>query len=181
MDCGYFGNKTAAERKAVFPFSVAKKVVLVAFPHYIDAIGDGSNGSSIDSLQFAKFFKIKETLQLPEKEAYYITEKIELSQDQINDLSNLMLNYKVKNKAKTLALNRVTCYSPRNAILFLDENDKVFSFVEICFECVQFYQQPTETIPDFNILCQIDECGKMIGLFKSFFKNNGIHYGVDER
>ncbi len=27
------------------------------------------------------------------------------------------------------------CYFPRNAILFFDENDKVFEYLEICFEC----------------------------------------------
>jgi len=27
------------------------------------------------------------------------------------------------------------CYYPRNAILFFDENDKPFEYIEICFEC----------------------------------------------
>lgn len=177
--CGYFGKKTVAERNKTFPFSEAKKIILVGFPSP-RGIYEDKNGNQIpvDSLDFSKS-KIKEVVALPSGiQKYIVTEKVELNESQINELSNLLLNYTLNRKPKTVFA--VNCYEPRNAILFLDENDKIISYIEVCFECNQFYQMPKETITDFNILCKVEECSHMIGFFKDFFKKAGIKQGVEQ-
>jgi len=59
---------------------------------------------------------------------------------QVDTLTDLTYNYgfklKYKSKRKVYFIGRLTqCYNPRNAILFLDKNNNVFEFIEICFEC----------------------------------------------
>ncbi len=66
----------------------------------------------------------------------------------------------------------------RNAILFLDANDKILSYIEICFECHRFIQMPKETIINFNLFSVLEESFKMIDLVKDFMKINGIKYGI---
>lgn len=185
IECGYYGNKTIEERNKIFPFNKTKKIVLVAFPApNMIVVNEDSSEEKIDSLSLSKMgFKITETINLPSKnniKEYNITEKIELNSIQINELSNLVINYKIKKNYKGITIRGGGCFFPRNAILFLDEKDKIVSYIEICFECIQFYQMPEVTIPNFNILCQMDECSDMIGLFKTFFKSSGIKYGVEK-
>jgi hypothetical protein len=47
---------------------------------------------------------------------------------------------------------------------------------EICFECGQYR---CYTLDSRGYLSNIGECGELYGLFKDFFKKNGIRYGVD--
>lgn len=178
VECGFFGKKTIEERNKIFPFSVAKKVVLVAFPSPLMIMDDDlNNRMTYDSLSLSKGFRIIESAILPKKgEKYFLTEKIELNQIQINELSNLLINYKMTREPEFLSL--VGCYIPRNAILFTDDNGKVITYIEICFQCNQFYQLPMETIPDFNTLCKVEECFGMVGLIKDFFQKASVHYGV---
>lgn len=183
VECGYFGKMTVEQRNAAFPFNQAKKVVLVAYSPNGVHIDEDGNDIKLDSLAVSKFAKVIEVVDLPSKNLNYIvTEKVALNQIQIEELSNLMLNYKIKKVSKGgLLVSPVGCYEPRNAIIFYDKGEKIVSYVEICFECHQFVQQPTETIQHFNVLGMVEECGQMIELFKDFFKKSGIHYGVDAR
>ena len=44
------------------------------------------------------------------------------------------------------------CFFPRNAVLFYDENDKVFEILEICFECDRI-QFNSEKSLEINAMC----------------------------
>lgn len=180
LECGYFGKKTIEQRNKIFPFSEAKKVILVAYPSpYSIIIGEDGKHITIDSLYLSPQFKVIKHIDLPQSATqYFITEKIELNPTQINELSNLLVNYKIKKNNQNIGIVSIGCYEPRNAILFTDENDKVISTIEICFQCDQFYQLPEETIPNFNTLCKIEECFGMVNLIKDFFQKTGIQYGV---
>ncbi|WP_344817391.1 hypothetical protein [Flavobacterium cheonanense] len=182
---GLYGKKTVEERRATFPFSDAKKVLLVAFPNPINSIVE-VDGVLItnDSLKLINMhFNIIKSFELPErKNKYYATEIVQLNQNQIDSLSNILINYKLKkDKFKEHSIFASGCYTPRNAILFLDANDKILSYIEICFECHRFIQMPKETIINFNLFSMLEESFKMIDLIKEFMKTNGLKYGVLEK
>lgn len=180
---GLYGKKTIEERKATIPFSEAKKVLLVAFPspNQLEVDEEG-NELTIDSLNLIRLkYNIIKSFELPEKHLkYFATEVVELNQKQIDSLSHILLNYKLKKDKlpKEIAFFAIGCYTPRNAILFLDSNDKILSYIEICFECHQFYQLPKETIINFNLFSNLEESFKMIDLIKDFMKVNGIKFGI---
>lgn len=180
---GLYGKKSVEERRATFPFSEAKKVVLVAFPSpftvFEDEEDDMLKKDSVDIVDWG--LNVVKTFKLPERETKYIAiEMIELDQNQIDSLSHILINYKLKNDKlpDNYEVYGVGCYQPRNAILFLDSNEIVISYIEICFECIQFYQIPKETIPNFNKFSSLNESNNMIGMIKKVFNSNGIKYGI---
>jgi hypothetical protein len=63
------------------------------------------------------------------------------------------------------------CYNPRNAILFLDRNGKVFESIEICFEC-----QKTKESSEKILFGQMRD--EKMNMLKQFFKSAGIVYGI---
>lgn len=69
---------------------------------------------------------------------------------EIFKLSKLL--YNTCGKFTTNVRRISTCFFPRNAVLFYDENDKVFDFLEICFQCegVEFYSEKSIAI---NNMC----------------------------
>lgn len=181
MEWGFFGKKTVAQRNATFPFKDAKKVVLVAYPSpngvYVDENRDAHPGLS-ESFKNDPHNYIT-IVKLPKGAKYYVTESATLPQSEIDKLSNVLLNYTVKTPSDMV--EPINChYEPSNAILFLDKDEKVISYIEIYFECEQFYQFPQTTIPYFDVLCLWDGHEKMVGLIKDIFKNAGIKRGVEE-
>jgi hypothetical protein len=182
---GLYGKKTVEERRATFPFSDAKKVLLVAFPDPNMNVVNRDSGETfkIDSLNLIRWnIKFIKSFELPQSEKkYFATEIVELNQNQIDSLSHILLNYKFKkNKISNFTLMPTSFY-PKNAILFLDSNNKVFSYIELCSGGFQFTQLPVQTIPYFNIFGQMRESWKMIDLIRDFFKANGITQGFLER
>jgi hypothetical protein len=92
-----------------------------------------------------------------------------LNKLQIDKLTDIWFNF------DALGDNHVTdfgaCYTPKNAILFLDERGKVFDFIEICFSCLHMYDFSKNIKAD-------DKCDHTINMIKKFFKTEGIKYGV---
>lgn len=182
---GLYGKKTVEERRATFPFSDAKKVLLVAFPDPNRSVVNDETGEElkVDSINLIRWnVKFIKSFELPQSEKkYFATEIVELNQNQIDSLSHILLNYKFKkNKISNFTLMPTSFY-PKNAILFLDSNNKVFSYIELCSGGFQFTQLPVQTIPYFNIFGQMRESWKMIDLIRDFFKANGITQGFLER
>lgn len=182
---GLYGKKTVKERRATFPFSEAKKVLLVTFPNPNMDMVNNETGEvlKVDSLNLMRWnVKFIKSFEVPGKNyKYFATEIVDLSQNQIDNLSQILLNYKFKkNKLSNLRLTPTSSY-PKNAILFLNSNNKVFSYIEFCSEGYQFSQMPNETIPYFNVFSYYRESWKMIDLIRDFFKSNGIKEGFEER
>jgi len=182
---GLYGKKTVKERRATFPFSEAKKVLLISFPDPNMSVQNIETGEDlkVDSLNLIRWkYKFIKSFELPEsKRKYFATEIVDLSQNQIDNLSQILLNYKFKkNKLSNLTLTPTSSY-PKNAILFLNSNNKVFSYIQFCSEGYQFSQMPNETIPYFNVFSYYRESWKMIDLIRDFFKSNGIKEGFEER
>lgn len=182
---GLYGKKTVEERRATFPFSDAKKVLLVAFPDPNMSVVNVETGEElkVDSINLIRWnVKFIKSFELPEKDyKYYATEIVELNQNQIDSLSHILLNYKFKKNKISNFILMPTSFYPKNAILFLNSNNKVFSYIELCSGGFQFTQLPEQTIPYFNIFGQMRESWKMIDLIRDFFKANGITQGFSER
>ncbi len=104
--------------------------------------------NNLDSLSLENVTQIK-TLNLSQVE--------KLSDILYNTCSRLKINYSLIIRG---------CYLPRNAILFFDENDKVFEYLEICFEC--------KTKESFGKIENLDLSDYMYKDLEKYFNNLGI-------
>lgn len=183
LECGWYGNKTVEERNHIFPFNTAKKVVYISFygtelgfDEYLD---ENFNLIKTDSLLDIYLTKLSvKIFHVSNNKKYYAKELVELKTDQIDNLSNLIFNFKIKYESKIHILYGSSCYTPRNAILFLDEDEKVIAHTEICFEC---YKYKSDWSDAFDSLVGVEACDDVFKILKHFFKNTGIKYGITER
>ena len=142
-NCGWYGNKTVEERNKLFPFNEAKKVLLISYSNR--ELGDSLETRDPDlfTVEKAREYNpdiISKFVFLSDEyrpAIYFTLEEKELSRGSINELSHILCNFIIKpgdeNKGK-LSMHSM-CYTPRNSILFFDENDKIICCYEICFEC----------------------------------------------
>ena len=98
-------------------------------------------------------------------------EHINLNLSQIEKLSDVIFNY--SHKGKEYAMSDTMCYQPRNAIIFLDNNNKVLGFIEICFGCNHL--RTSDKRIDIG-----DYCEQKYDLIKNIFRECGIRYGITE-
>ena len=166
VECGFFGTKTVEQRNSIFPFNEAEKILLISYPN------TNIRGlSKIDSINLSKYYEIKKEFIYQDslKSKFFFATKIQqLKSKSINELSNLMFNYdyKIIGNNDLLSREMVNCYYPRNAILFLDKNEKVISVIEICFECIQYYLFPKSE--EFNDVLGL-ECDERLSFFGKMF------------
>jgi hypothetical protein len=183
---GWYGKMKVEERRKLFPFNEAKKVLLISFPDYENSglqLEDSIVtpwGEKLPPVGFvySKPTKITKPV-LQTIKAYYkqysVYEIIELNQQQIDSLSHLAFNYKLQRVPEfTIGGCGCNCYKPRNAILFFDKNGQIILDFEICFQCSQHKFFPSDksfNAPDIQSINS--------NLFKDFFKQCNVHYGVD--
>ena len=168
----------------MFPFNVAKKVIYISFygselgfDEYLDENGKLIKSDSLLDIHLTKL--AVKVFNLKANSKYYVKEFVELNQAQINDLSNLAFNFIIKKRPENMLMYQANCYTPRNAILFLDNEEKVIAHTEICFECRQYYSDWDEKT--FDSLVGVEACDDVFKILKHFFKNTGIKYGITER
>lgn len=104
-------NFSLKYRLSFYPFSKAKKVMLVSFDESFEGLPMKNKRVDISKLKEIKT----------------------LSSVQIDSFTNLL--YNMSAKGNIYRLTSASCYDPRNAILFSDESGKIFEYIEICFEC----------------------------------------------
>lgn len=153
-DCIKRYDYPLSQRLKNYPFNTFSKIVIVSF------------NTQFDSLSQQKQWKLpheNENLILNE-----ITEIITLNNNQIDSLTNILYNYDYKNNVGTIVYN---CFNPRHAIVFLDEQDKILNYLEICFECKGYYKSD-EKIKVGNF------CEGKYNLLKLFFEQVGIKKGL---
>lgn len=191
ITCGWFGTMTPEDRLKVFPFSEAKAVYLISFPDYeidyktiyyisksdsmLSPWGEKLQSTNVTYLQEKPKTKITRPILdtfIVFDRVYSVYERVKLNQSQIDSLSNLVLNFKRNKRLKYEFVTQTCCYKPQNAIVFFDGNGKPILNYELCFEC-----QQSEVFP-FNSLFNGQECHK-IDLYKDFFRQCNIHYGID--
>ena len=110
---------------------------------------------------------------------YNTVEEVVLESSDIKELSNILVNYKLKKFKKGLVAASSLCYEPRNSILFLDEHDNIICCLEICFDCWEYGMWPD---PD-NLTLHDDVvgCEGKLELIMELFRKNGIKYGIETK
>lgn len=92
-----------------------------------------------------------------------------LSKSDIDSLTDILYNIGFKGPVHIMSLT--TCFTPRNAILFIDSSGKTFDYVEICFQCSR-HETSSEKI-------ELGEfCDQKYALLKKFFISLGIGIGT---
>ncbi|MGL2964461.1 hypothetical protein ACSVH2_11630 [Flavobacterium sp. RSB2_4_14] len=130
-------------------FENVKRIEILA---YIDR----NQWNKEDNPDFFKINYIKNgKLEINKK---YLKNRISLNKEQIEILKNGLIKCKTENYA-------AACYDPRHAILFYDENDKIFGYIELCFDC-----NGSRSSDNFNSFS-----GCALGL-QDTFKEFGITY-----
>jgi hypothetical protein len=94
-----------------------------------------------------------------------------LSSEQINKLSDIIFNFTYKKIP--YAMEDIKCYIPRNAILFLDADNRIIAYLELCFSCKHFRSSDKKiSIGEY--------CSTKYEMLKSVFESSGIKYGISE-
>ena len=147
-----------------FPLNKTSKIQIVAFEYRNSIIIDGVEKKEfvIDSLP-----RIGNKLDYKNLKEFY-----SLELPKIIELSDILYNFNFNPKKERTILG-AGCYMPRNAIVFLDKEDKIIEYIEICFECLNYHVFKKSNFGDFCI-------GK-IELIKTFFRQNGLKFGVTEK
>jgi hypothetical protein len=180
IKCGWYGKMTTEERRNTFPFNQAYKIVLISYPNYAtkyvyeeittpwgEKLPGGPNVEKYTITQ-----PIIDTFKVFQRQ-YLVYEKAELSQNQIDSLSNLLFNFKLNYRIKYTVQYESCCYKPRNSIIFYGKNDVPIFIYEMCFECFErkFFAEKNNF--ENLIGCMNHE------LYKEFFKQCHIKYGIE--
>ncbi len=158
-------NIPFAARIKNYPFNLATQIQLVSF-------------RNIDTSQFQNMKDIDSLPRLNDTVCYSKLKEIRnLTFAQVDKLTDILYNVGYFGKTYISGVVNIgsmtMCYNPRNAILFLDTNGKIFEFIEICFEC----RKTKESSPKIYLG---EMCEQKLGMIKTFFKTAGISYGVVE-
>lgn len=100
----------------------------------------------------------------------HLVEIKKLNAAQIDRLTDLLYNTGYK-KEGVNQIEEGMCFKPRNAFIFINEQGKVYDYLQICFECMQ-YSSPSEMI---NIG---DVCNQKYELLNNYFISIGIKTGT---
>jgi hypothetical protein len=197
IKCTLGTKYSVKQRRNMFPFNKAKKVLFIAFRNrgyfsmssfnfeLMDTTIDVEGKLIIlpkfeeNGCEQKEIIKKWDYSDIDTSQKFYIfpryctIESVELNSNQVDTLSNFLFNYRL-NKIP-LTTWHSACYSPRNAILFLNEKNQIVSLIEICFECWEM-----KFSFDKNTL-RICDCGKRLSAFKSLFASAGIKYGIETR
>lgn len=173
------------KRLARFPFDKATKVRIISYnlnfkknngytppPPPLKTKEDSIKLTRYyDSIKTNKIFELREAIEHSSFEG--IQESKTLTLAEISELTDVI--YNTCGKYYIGFISTGGCFFPRNAILLYDENDKIFAFFEICFECSGIESSPK------NMLEPIETCEYLYPELEKFFKNNGLTTQFIER
>ncbi len=157
-------------RISKFPFSKAAQIKIISYNisfrgyHIPDP-------PKLDSASLKKYYEnIKKPIVLSNlmenNDNKGVQQSKILTLTEISELSHILYNTCGKYYLKNRMGNK--CFFPRNAILFYDENNQIFAYLDICFECsgIEFFPE--------GISESIDTCEFIYPELKNFFKNKGL-------
>lgn len=173
--CSRVNEFSIERRNQNYPFKQSKKILFVSYKESIEKLESfQKKKSNINSEEFiygeimSKYFKYLQ-YNYSRYDPDCFEEKIELSEDQKNELTDII--YNIGKNIDTKGRRGSGCYAPRNAILFFDENDKLFEYFIICFSCNII--SPSVTSFSFN-----NDCIEKLSILEDLFEKAGISFGV---
>jgi len=156
--CVIKNKYSVSQRLKRYPFSKAAKILAVSFKY----------GMPNDST--AKEYDYGLNVADSVLDQRSLIEIKQLSTAQINSLTNIMYNINTRS-GKGYPDPGYSCFAPRNALVFIDRNGKIFDYLEVCFECDQMRSQSDKIY--FK-----KDCLQLMDVFKQFFIDVGIQYGT---
>lgn len=165
QNCAHVTKFDSVQLLKFFPFNKAKSVRLISFenPEPDKTIEYTSSEIKTETL--------KKSAPLDSLEYTNIKEKALLDKTELIALADLLYNHGYGGPVFTVS--EYKCYLPRNAILFLDENDKTLAYIELCFEC-KGNRLSSDKVEAGEF------CTQKYDLIKNFFAKQGIKYGISE-
>ena len=159
FECIHNGQLSLKERTNRFPFNKAKKVVLVSYQAGIIKVNDSVECYSQVIPQIngkIDFSSFKEMVTLDKK--------------QIDTLTDILYNINYRNN-ETSTVEHCNCDFPtENAIVFLDNKNNCFAYIELCFATDDYNLMPdTMNLGGF--------CKGKFQMIKNFISRQGIEYG----
>ena len=171
QECRHNGKLKKDDRRNIYPFSLAAKINVISFANRDDeAPPDFDDSTVVHKVlpQLPHFSQSTPILNDTIATAYTI-DNIQLTENQIDQLTDVLYNYNFSKKTTLFSVKELGCYYPRHAIVFLDESSKVITFIEICLECRHIETDlPPESLGVF--------CDGKYDLLKAFFVGVGIKY-----
>ncbi|RFZ95256.1 hypothetical protein D0C36_06935 [Mucilaginibacter conchicola] len=172
--CLFNGKFDAQERRSFFPFNDSLKVRLISY-----IIPDNSEIFGVDGALISPPTDTVPIFTPIEKGVFAIDmkkvkEQKRLSTAGTDSLTNILYNYgytPVKWKGEFAGDPGYKCYEPHNAVVFLDKNDQVKYYFEICFGCQRHYWSTSKVN---NIIY----CDGKYELLRKFFASQGVIYGT---
>jgi hypothetical protein len=101
-----------------------------------------------------------------------INEQIVLSPAGTDSLLGILYQTKFRDRPAGFRYAPV-CYFPRNAIIFLDAEDRPFAFIELCFQCGHYASYPENRF-------KIHMCEDKIWELRAFLRREGILYATGD-
>lgn len=157
LNCLKADRFSVSERNKQYPFNKAVKIGLISFSDTVS----------------------NHTIALPVKNGRFdnakIRDHITLNAVQVNELTDIWFNVgrTPVPGLKYEIMVGASCYEPRNGIVFIDENDRVFEYVEICFGCKRNRYSSKRIKP-------WDDCEQKYEILREFFLKQGIKFGTKE-
>lgn len=153
-----------------FPFNKASKVKLISYNLDFKKEPYDLPPSPKDSVAIKNYKNRKKTVTLADiiadKDLTGIQQQKSLNLIEIQQLTHIL--YNACGKYLIGLSSSGGCYFPRNALLFYDENDKIFAYFEICFQCSRYESEPKGLFEDLFY------CEDMYSLLNKFFNSTGI-------
>lgn len=171
-NCALTYQYTIAQRLKKYPYSKAAKILAVSYLYYVEP----NTPLFSDTLHPTKAFTYIEKQQ--QKGLVITKNKLDystllefkiLNQDQINQLTNIIFNTDYQKKMGYNRSHGISCFEPRNSLIFFNKKGKVFDHIDICFHCHNYSSQSNKI--DIGELCN-----QKFDLLKSFFISSGIKY-----
>ncbi|WBV52897.1 hypothetical protein [Chryseobacterium gambrini] len=134
-----------------YPFNKASKIKIVSYNlNFKKSSGylppPPPPKTKEDSVQLNEFYHLPKSIDFREiienQSEKEIEESKTLNLEEISKLSHIIFN--TCNKHVITMFSQSGCFSPRNAIVFYDENDRIFEIIEICFECGNVESYPSK-------------------------------------
>lgn len=154
-----------------FPFNLTSQIVFISYKTKFDNKSKDSLQFDAEGMQLQKLLNSIKIGQDSINEKYFLESK-KLDFKQTEKLTDVFFNYGFK--SKYYVTSDTKCYEPRNAIIFINKDNKVIAFIEICFAC-QHIRSSDQKI-GFGEYCE-----QKYDLVKEIFKESGIKYGVIDR
>jgi hypothetical protein len=181
-DCVFKYRYTTAQRLRKYPYSKAVKILAVSYPCYCaiphaniiinkpDGKKDTIDKAAKDTLPKQGLLIYNGVLNQSD-----IKEIKTLTSGQINQLTNIIYNTDVKVHQRLgpylVENGGGGCFEPRNALVFINKDGKVFDYFEICFECHVADSKSREITLGSG-------CNQKFELLRQYLISLGIKYGT---